>query len=252
MRSAPQVHALEWLTARPIAHRGLHDRSTGAVENTATAFDRAIAGGYAIECDLQITKDSEAVVFHDERLERLTTAEGRVKDRTAADMRQVAIRGSSDHVQSLPELLAQVDGKAPLVIELKSHWDGNDALVRRALDVLRDYSCPHCLMSFDPGMIAAVKVLSPKTVRGIVADRGFDDEYNILPMPKRLELRSFSHLARTAPHFISFYFRDLPFAPVTEFRRTGNPVITWTIQSAEQAAEARRFSDQITFEGFAA
>ena len=151
MRSAPQVHALEWLTARPIAHRGLHDRSNGVIENTATAFARAIAGGYAIECDLQITKDSEAVVFHDERLERLTTAEGRVKDRTAADMRQVAIRGSSDHVQSLPELLAQVDGKAPLVIELKSHWDGNDALVRRALDVLRDYSCPHCLMSFDPG-----------------------------------------------------------------------------------------------------
>lgn len=252
MRFSPQMRALDFLVNRPIAHRGLHDKVNGIIENTASAFAAAIDGEYAIECDLQLTSDGEAIVFHDERLDRLTDAKGWVKDLTAAEMKEVEIRGSSDRVQTLDELLEQVDGRVPLVIELKSHWDRDDALVTRALDVLQDYAGPHCLMSFDPDIIEAVRVQSPETVRGIVADRAVDSFYASLPMDRRLELRTFSHMDRTAPHFISFHFSDLPWAPVTRFRDAGNPVITWTIRSPEQAALARRYSDQITFERFLA
>ena len=242
--------ALDWLVARPIAHRGLHDISRGIVENTASAFAAAIAGGYAIECDLQITGDGEAVVFHDETVERLTGSQGSVKNLATAEMRQLAIRNSNDRVQTLAELLEQVGSKVPLLIELKSHWDGNDALAVRALDVMQGYRGPHCLMSFDPDLVAAVRRRSPLTVRGIVADRGIDEYYNFLPLERRLELRSFSHVGRTEPHFISFYFHDLPFAPVTKLRQAGCPVISWTIRSADEAAMALHHSDQVTFEGF--
>ena len=149
-------------------------------------------------------------------------------------------------------LLEQVNGKVPLVIELKSHWDGDETLALRALKVLEDYDGPYCLMSFDPDAIAAVATYSPSTVRGIVADRTVDSYYNSLPLRRRLEMRSFSHLTRTRPHFVSYYFRDLPFAPVQRIRAAGYPVITWTIRSEEQARVARRYSDQITFEGYAA
>ncbi|MBI2719252.1 MAG: glycerophosphodiester phosphodiesterase [Rhizobiales bacterium] len=246
------MRALDWLVARPIAHRGLHDRARGIIENTASAFDGAMAGGYAIECDLQITCDSEAMVFHDDTLDRLTAERGSLKGRTSADLKAIPISNSSDRMQTLAELLAQVGGAVPLVIEIKSHWDGEDALIRRALKVLESYRGPYGLMSFDPDVIAAVRRYSPDTVRGIVADRTIDPDDHGLSLARRLELRTLSHLPRTAPHFISFYFRDLPFTPVTEYRRTGCPVISWTIRSPAEAELARRYSDQVTFEGFAA
>jgi glycerophosphoryl diester phosphodiesterase len=252
MDRMPQRRKVDFITARPIAHRGLHDISQGIVENTASAFAGAIDRGYAIECDLQLTADGEAVVFHDERLERLTQGRGMVKDLTAAEMKRLEIRQSKDHVQTLGELLEQVKGKVPLIIELKSHWDRDERLAARALAVLKGYGGPHCLMSFDPDIVAAVGRMSPQTIRGIVAERAFDSYYDALPLKTQLELRTFAHLNRTRPDFVSFHFGDLPWAPVTALRAAGMPVITWTIRSAEEAWTALRFSDQITFEGFAA
>lgn len=252
MRFTPQMRDLSWLVARPIAHRGLHDKTKGVLENTESAFAAAIQGNYAIECDLQITREGEAVVFHDETLERLTEAEGLLKLRTVRELKALGYRVGKDRMQTLAEMLEQVNGKVPLVIELKSHWDGDETLALRALKVLENYHGPYCLMSFDPDAIAAVATYSPSTVRGIVADRTVDSYYNSLPLQRRLEMRSFSHLGRTRPHFVSFYFRELPYAPVQRIRAAGYPVITWTIRSEEQARAARRYSDQITFEGFAA
>lgn len=251
-RNGQAGRAADFITSRPIAHRGLHSLSSGIVENTASAFAAALAVGYAIECDLQLTKDCEAVVFHDEHLERLTEGHGMVKDKTAAEMKALTIRHSTDSVQTLGELLAQVDGQVPLVIELKSHWDGDERLAGRALEVLRDYRGPCCLMSFDPDLVEAVRRLSPGTIRGIVAERAFDSYYDALPLKKQMELRTFSHVSRTEPDFVSFYFDELPWAPVTALRAGGMPVITWTIRTPEQARAARRNSDQITFEGFLA
>ena len=250
MRFSRPRRAADFLVARPIAHRGLHDFETGVVENTASAFAAAIARNYAIECDLQVTRDGEAVVFHDDGLERLTEGKGMVKSLTAPEMQQQKIRGSNDRVQTLSELLQQVDGRVPLAIELKSHWDGDERLVDRALIVLKDYDGPYALMSFDPDVIAAIAGKSPGTFRGIVADRADHPFYGSLPLPRRLELRTLGYLGRTTPDFISFYHGELPWAPLTAYRGAGHPVISWTVRSPEQAAVARRYSDQITFERF--
>lgn len=252
MRFSPQLRDLKWLVERPIAHRGLHNIATGVIENTAQAFAGALKQNYAIECDLQLTQDGEAVVFHDETLDRLTEETGAVNRRDLKQLQNVTINNTKDRIQTLGELLDQVEGRVTLIIELKSHWDGDQALVLRALKVLQNYGGPYGLMSFDPDLIAAAAHHAPNTVRGITADRAVDAYYNILSLERRLALRNFTHLPQTRPHFISYYFRDMPFPEIQNIRAAGHPVISWTIRSKQQEAKARRWSDQITFEGFAA
>ena len=252
MPRSAAVRDLAWLTARPIAHRGLHDEKRGVIENTASAFAAAIDSDYAIECDLQLSRDGEAVVFHDEGLERLTVKEGALGNHSVSELKAMEFRAGSDRIQTLGELLGQVQGRAPLVIEIKSQWDGNEPLVRRTIEVMRGYHGAFCLMSFDPKAVALVRALAPEVPRGIVADQATDSDYDSLPAAQRLRLKELAHLPETEPDFISYYFRDLPCLPVTNFRRTGRPVITWTVRSRQDAATALRYSDQITFEGFRA
>jgi glycerophosphoryl diester phosphodiesterase len=249
-RFTPQIRALEWLTANPIAHRGLHNSAMSIVENSATAFAAAISNNYAIECDLQLSHDGEAMVFHDETLDRLTDQRGWVKNYTSRRLKSARFKHGPDKMQTLDELLEQVDGRVTLVIELKSLFDGNWCLAKRAIDILSLYRGPHCLMSFDPDMIAAVAALSPGTIRGITADRTTDAYYSMLPVARRLDMRHFRHLEKTRPHFISFNFRDLPFTPVQSIRAKGYPIISWTIRSREEEQQALRYSDQVTFEDF--
>ena len=115
---------LGWLTARPIAHRGLHGLSPGVVENCPRAFEAAIAGTYAIECDVQPTADGEAIVFHDSTLDRLTGETGRLDQRIAAALKVAAFRATDDRMITLAELFALVGGRVPLVVEIKSEFDG--------------------------------------------------------------------------------------------------------------------------------
>ena len=241
--------ALDWLIARPIAHRGLHDPKRGVLENTRSAFAAAMASNYAIECDVQLTADGEAVVFHDDTLDRLALAQGPLIARTSAELKSIPLRGSADRIETLTDLLAQVQGRAALIIELKSRWNGNVALALRALQVLRPYSGPCALMSFDPDLVEALKC-GPDIPRGIVAERVTRPSWQALPLARRLELRHFRHWQRTLPHFISFDAGGLPWPPVTQLRAAGLPVITWTVRSEDEAAAVRRYCDQITFEGF--
>ena len=157
MRFTPELRRLDWLVARPIAHRGLHDKAKGVLENTEAAFAAAIAHDYAIECDLQLSRDGEAMVFHDDTLDRLTEATGPVSARSARELKKVAFKNADAKMQTLGEMLAQVAGRATLVIEIKSHWDGDNRLADRALSVLEAYEGPYALMSFDPDIIAHVR-----------------------------------------------------------------------------------------------
>src|SRR3982074_3628564 len=115
------MSSLNWLIARPVAHRGLHDAAAGVIENTPTAFAAAVGASYAIECDLQISADGEAMVHHDDALGRLTDGGGRLDQMTAAALKRVPFRGSADHMMTIGELCDFVAGRVTLVIELKSH-----------------------------------------------------------------------------------------------------------------------------------
>lgn len=244
------MRSLSWLIDRPIAHRGLHDAANGIIENTSSAFEAAIRHGYAIECDLQLSGDGEAMVFHDATLERLTGERGRLLDRTAAELQTVRFKSTPDHMPTLAGLLDRVDGRATLVIELKSHWDGSVALARRAAEVTEGYHGPFALMSFDPELVAAVRELAPQAVRGIVAEPIADPRETRFGFARRLDLRYLGHIRKSWPYFLSYDVQGLPSGLTRAFRAAGLPVICWTVRDPETAKRARRYCDQITFEGF--
>ena len=153
---------LDWLTARPIAHRGLHDAAHGLIENSAGAVRAAIAANYGIEVDVQVSADGEAMVHHDDVLGRLTQGEGRLDRLSAAELKRVPFRGSDERMLTLGELCDLVDGRVTVLIELKSHFDGDGSLPARVAAVLAGYRGPAAPMSFDPGQIAALRRKAPQ------------------------------------------------------------------------------------------
>jgi len=125
------MRAPDWLTARPVAHRGLHDISRGIVENMPGAVAAAIAGNFAIEVDIQLAADGEAMVHHDDALGRLTEGSGALLQKTAAELKAVRFKDTPERMMSLADLCSLVAGRVPLVIEMKSHFDGDRRLVAR-------------------------------------------------------------------------------------------------------------------------
>ena len=246
------MRAPDWLTARPVAHRGLHDRARGIVENMPGAAQAAIAGNFAIECDIQLTADGEAMVHHDDELGRLTEGSGALLGMTAAQLRAVKFKDTSERMMSLGDLCALVAGRVPLVIEVKSHFDGDRKLVARMAEVLASYHGPAVGMSFDPDQVMALRELMPQLPRGIIAERNYDASRlaggDAGPAPGHADLR---HGFRTRPHFVAYWVDDLPAAAPWIARNIfGCSLLTWTVRTPEQRATAARYADQMIFEGF--
>ena len=242
----------EWLIARPVAHRGLHDAAAGIVENTPSAFAAAIAANYAIECDIQISADGEAMVFHDQTLERLTGGSGCVDAMPAAELKRVPFRNGGDRMITLRELCDLVADRAGLLVEIKSRFDGDLRLVTRAADVLAGYTGRVALMSFDPAPIAALRTLAPRLPRGIVAERHYAHaEWSPLPARTKRALAYFQHALRSRPQFIAYSVKDLPSA-IPRLARTmlRLPLLTWTVRTDMDRERAARYADQMIFEGF--
>src|SRR5258708_26563153 len=207
------MRAPGWLTARPVAHRGLHDRTRGIIENMPAAIAAAAAANFSIEVDLQLTADGEAMVHHDDELGRLTEGSGALLNNTATQLKQVAFKETSERMMSLGELCALVAGRVPMVLEVKSHFDGDRKLVARMAEVLASYRGPVAGMSFDPDQVLALRETMPQLPRGIVAERSYSeaDWPDATPAQRRgmLHLR---HALRTRPHFVAYWVNELPSA----------------------------------------
>jgi glycerophosphoryl diester phosphodiesterase len=246
------VHAPAWLTARPVAHRGLHDAARGIIENMPAAAEAAVAGNFSIECDIQLTADGEAMVHHDDALGRLTEGSGALLEKTAAELKAVRFNDTPERMMSLGDLCALVNGRVPLVIEVKSHFDGDRKLVRRMAQVLATYSGPAVGMSFDPDQVLALREIMPELPRGIIAQRNYDDDYwKKLTPDQRQSMLYLRHAFRTRPHFVAYWVNQLP-APAPWIARNlfGLPLLTWTVRTPEQRERAARYADQMIFEGF--
>lgn len=243
---------LDWLIARPVAHRGLHDAQKGVIENTPSAFAAAIAGTYGIECDLQISADGEAMVYHDDTLDRLTDGKGRLDALTAAELKRLPFKATADRMLTLAELCELVAGRATLVVELKSLLTGDRRLVERAANVLGRYRGPVALMSFDPAQIATLRVIAPQVPRGLVAESPhLSSQRGGRLAVARDALGLLAQSLHARPQFITYSVADLPATLPTVARRIfGLPLLTWTVRSAEQRRTAERYADQMIFEGF--
>jgi glycerophosphoryl diester phosphodiesterase len=239
---------------RPMAHRGLHDISRGIIENTAAAFDAAIAKGYGIECDLRPAADGTPVVFHDLELSRLIDAPGRITDHSPAALAQLTYRASSERIISFADFLDLVGGRVPLLVEIKSEWTPPDpAFLHAVAGQATAYRGPLALMSFDPAVMTALKALAPAISRGIVAGLYEGPGWWLDKLGKDRAFR-LSHLLESGPaepHFFSYDVRALP-TPVTRFAREvlHIPLFTWTVRTPQERAVAAQWADAITFEGF--
>lgn len=243
---------LDWLTARPIAHRGLHDPAVGVIENTASAIVAAIAAGYGIEVDLQITADGEAMVHHDDALGRLTEGSGRIDAMTAAELSAVAFKATKDRMLRLGELCDLVAGRTALLLELKSRFNGDTRLPNRASKVLAGYAGPVAAMSFDPAQVLALRRIAPRLTRGITAENGAHRRRtNKSSTEETAHQVDISDIIRMRPQFLAYSVKDLP-APVPLLARYlfGLPLLTWTVRSEADRQRASRWADQMIFEGF--
>jgi glycerophosphoryl diester phosphodiesterase len=240
---------LDWLTARPVAHRGLHDDSAGIIENTASAVTAAVAAGYGIEVDLQISRDGEAMVHHDESLGRLTHGEGRLDRMDAAELAAVPFRATSDRMMTLGELLDLVAGKSALFLELKSHFDRDGRLPVRVADVVLSYAGPIAVMSFDPWQMDALRQVAPGLPRGLAAQRARHAGKADIGARDKLSYALCG--LRSRPHFIAYNVNDLPsVGPLFGRYVLGLPLLTWTVRSLQERQRARRWANQMIFEGF--
>jgi glycerophosphoryl diester phosphodiesterase len=241
---------------RPIAHRGLHDRKAGVIENTASAFEAAIAKGYAIECDLQLSKDGVPVVFHDDDLKRLIGRPEAIGAFSAVEIGRMPLIDSSagDRPQRFSELLAQVNGRALLQVELKQQPTpaANEALARASAEAVRTYPGPLVFESFDPALISWVKRFGFEGARGIITYRYDEPDYDgHLKASERFILRHLLHWPWTRFDFISANEEALNLTAVRFWRAMGRPVTSWTVRSADSARKALTGgADQIVFEGF--
>jgi glycerophosphoryl diester phosphodiesterase len=242
----------DWLTARPIAHRGLHDPGQGLVENTVGAVSAAIVAGYGIEVDVQLSGDGEAMVYHDATLGRLTEGDARLDRLSAAELKRVPFRDSEERMITLGELCDLVAARATILIELKSRFDGDVRLASRVAEVLTAYRGPAAPMSFDPWQTKALRHKAPGVVCGIIAAKYRPHPYwDLMPAWMRHGMGYLLTGLIAQPHFVAYAAADLPaFAPSFARRALRLPLLAWTIHSDVERRRALRLADQIIFEGF--
>jgi glycerophosphoryl diester phosphodiesterase len=240
--------------ARPIAHRALH--GPGRPENSLAAIRAAVEVGYPIEIDLQPAADGTPMVFHDEDLTRLTGEEGPILARTPEELARLRLLGTAEPVPTLAEVLREVRGRVPLLIEVKDQ-DGSlgprvGALEEAAARALHGYEDPVALMSFNPHSVAALRDLAPALPRGLTTCAFDPEDWPGLPEARLAELRGIPDYDAVGASFVSHHHVDLARPRVAELKAAGAAILCWTIRSPEQEAAARAVADNVTFEGYRA
>ena len=247
--------APEFLTI-PLAHRGLHDRAAGVIENSMGSVRAAIAAGYGIEIDVQLASDNAAMVFHDERLDRLTAESGPIRGWASRDLVKLKLTGSDETVPTLPMVLEEVAGRVPLLIELKDQSGGAgtapDDLERAVARALEGYHGPVAVMSFNPFMVANLARRAPGVARGITTDGYSEKEWPDMTSDTLQYLREIAAFDEVGASFISHDCHDLNAPRVLDLKRRGVPILCWPVKSPADEAMARKVADNITFEGYRA
>jgi glycerophosphoryl diester phosphodiesterase len=251
------ANAPAWLVERPIAHRGFHDAARGVIENTPRSAEAAIARRFAIEFDVQMSRDGEAFVFHDQTLDRLTDASGPFAAMSAAEIVKIRIKGADEPPPTLAAFLKAVGGRTPVICELKSRFDGDWGVADRVAALAAAYDGPLAFKSFDHDLAAYLKLRRPgmRSGRscpvGLLAQASYDDpEWASLSAEQKRDWADFDHFDHVRPDFLSWNVDNLPHKiPFLVKELLGAPVMAWTVRNARQREAARKWADQIVFDG---
>lgn len=229
------------------AHRGLHNGERA--ENSLSAFAAAVEKGYAIELDVRLSSDGELVVFHDDTLDRVTKESGKVCERTAKELSKIHLNGTADTIPTLKEVLSLVDGKVPLLVEIKEAA-GSSAVAEKTAEVLSGYRGEFIIESFNPMALSVIKKRMPSVLRGVLSESFLKEKRNRKPIYFVLQCLLLNFVCR--PDFIAFNHRDAKNAALRFTRGVfGVPAFAWTVRSEEEEKKARENGfDTVIFENY--
>jgi glycerophosphoryl diester phosphodiesterase len=241
---------------RPIAHRGWHDGAKGRVENTAPAFRAAVAKGYGIECDLQAAEDGTPMVFHDSKLDRLVAGSGPISAHSPRTLAHLRYRGQDERILSFAQFLDLVDGRVPVLVEVKRNGRLHPRFLENVAQLAAAYGGPIALMSFDRTTVAALGQLAPAIPRGAVIGSRQMLSGLWVGRKKRRETPAASRLLASAPEGVAFYAVNTQLVALARgwmSRRSQDlPLFTWTVRTPRQRARAAKWADAPIFEGYEA
>ncbi len=230
------------------AHRGLHDNTSDAPENSMAAFRKAAEGGYGIEFDVQLSKDKVPVVFHDYTLKRMCGAEGKVCDYTYEELEKFYLCGSKERIPRLEEVLKLIEGRVPLIIEYKIELL-DDSVCSVSDEILLNYKGAYCIESFNPLGLLWYRKNRPAVMRGQLADAFYTRKEYTGALNLALQNLLFNFL--TKPDFIAYNHKEAKRLSRQLCRKLyRNTAVAWTIKSEEELSEARKEFDLFIFEGF--
>jgi len=237
---------------RPIAHRGLHNRSRGLIENTAPAFLAAIDNDYGIECDLQPARDGTPMVFHDATLDRLMRGHGRIVAHTREELSRLRYKDQDIGILSFQDLIDLVAGRVPLLVEIKSDGRLPKRFLSAVAEAAAGYRGPIALMSFDRAVVTQLSRLAPQVPRGIVIGT-HQLAGNWWAGPSAAgQNAAIAALLNKAPTDLSFFAIDVRMLePAKAWLAEHWPeamLFTWTVRTAKERAAAARWADAPIFE----
>ncbi len=232
------------------AHRGLYNKKKGIQENTMTAFRRAVNAGYGIELDVQQSRDGEVVVFHDFDLKRICGMEGQVSDFTWEELQSFPIMGTEERIPRLRDVLRMVNGRVPLLVEMKlKSREFGGGVCAGADKLLRRYQGEYVIESFHPWALLWYRRHHPEVCRGQLSMNFERQEASYTPAHYMVRHLMMNFLGR--PDFIAYDVRDSASVSRNVCRKLfGAPCAAWTIKSQKQLSRARKQFDAYIFEGF--
>jgi len=238
------ITAPDWLTQRPIAHRGLHGE--GVPENSLPAFEAAAKAGLPVELDVHRTSDGAVVVFHDLSLSRMCGMDRKITECTYAELSKFRLQGTDERIPLLAEALEVCLGRSGVLLEIKAE-DKPGGLEAAVWEVLKGYGGDYAVQAFNPFSIAWFKDNQPQVARGQLASSYKGER---LAAYKKFLLSRLFFNRRTQPHFVAYHCADLPNKYTARARKKGLKLLAWTVRTADEAERLKPIADNIIFEGF--
>lgn len=209
-----------------VAHRGLHSKDKLVPENSLEAFRLASEAGYGIELDVQLSKDGQVVVFHDDNLRRVCGLDKRVDELDYEQLRALSLCGTEYTIPLFSEVLTLVDGRSPLIVELK-RGRHNKALCKKTRDLLKSYKGEYCVESFDPTIVSWFRFHAPAFLRGQLANTLPDYKGEVASPLLAFALSRCLLNVIARPHFIAYSLKTRPLlVRLSEFM--GAMRVCWT------------------------
>jgi glycerophosphodiester phosphodiesterase len=237
---------ISWIKETPIAHRGLHTKDIP--ENSLSAFENALKNNYAIELDVQFTKDKEVVVFHDENLKRITNDTRNIEDVNYDELKNLRLGNTNEIIPTLEEVLELVDSKVAILIEIKDCKDYIE-LSEKTYEILKGYEGNYAIQSFNPFILEWYKNNASEVVRGQLSGT-FTEGSESLNSFEKFALKNMLLNFKSKPNYIGYDLEGIPKSKLESLRKKGVPIIVWTVKNKEDMEKAYKYSDNITFENF--